>query len=397
MADRKTIMLVFGTRPEAIKMAPVYRALKAMPETFATICCVTAQHRAMLDQVLDAFGIAPDIDLDLMRDGQDLTDITSAVLKAMRSVLREWRPDLVLVHGDTTTSVASALAAFYAGVPVAHVEAGLRSGSMAAPFPEELNRRVTGLIARYHFAPTEANRASLLAEGCDPGTIVVTGNTVVDAAGIMRARIAGDAAFRAETEAQLDDALGFEWRNERFVIVTCHRRENLVGHLHGIARAIAALAARFPAVRFLCPVHANPAAAGPFRMMLGAIANVHLVAPLTYGPFVHALVHCHSVLTDSGGLQEEAPLFGKPVLVMREVTERGEALAAGGAKLIGTDPAAIVAHVTQLLQDEGLYERMASAENPYGDGNAGDRIAAFLAHRLGAVDDSALSSFRHSR
>lgn len=372
------IMLVFGTRPEAIKMAPVHAALRRLPDPFETVCCVTAQHREMLDQVLDTFGIVPDLDLDLMRDRQDLTDITSAVLVAMRRVLREVRPALVLVHGDTTTSMASALAAFYEGVRVGHVEAGLRSHAITTPFPEELNRRVTGLVASYHFAPTPQNKVNLIAEGCDPAGVVVTGNTVVDALQDMTARIARDRRLRARIEDGLDLDLIFAWREQRFVVVTCHRRETVPSGLNNVCAALSDLAAAFPDTHFVVPLHRNPNVAEPLRRQLAARDNIHLVAPLPYDAFVHLLRHCHCVLTDSGGLQEEGPALGKPVLVMREVTERPEAMAVGAVRLIGTEPAEIVAAVSRLLTDADVHDRMARAPNPFGDGTAGPKIAAFL-------------------
>lgn len=382
MPDRKKIMVVFGTRPEAIKMAPVHAALRALPDAFETLCCVTAQHREMLDQVLQTFGIVPDIDLDLMRAGQDLTDVNATVLAAMRAVLRERKPDLVLVHGDTTTSMASALAAFYAGIPVGHVEAGLRSGVISAPFPEELNRRITSMVARYHFAPTEENRANLLAEGCDPAAVVVTGNTVVDALQAVLARIDDSPSHRDRVERSIDSLLGFAWREKRLVMVTCHRRETLGNGLNDVCAALVELARAFPQTRFVLPVHRNPAVAEPVRARLGNTANIHAIAALPYDSFLHLLRHCHCALTDSGGLQEEAPVLGKPVLVMRAVTERPEAVAAGGVRLVGVNRAAIVAEMSKVLTDARFHARMAEAANPFGDGTAGEKIAAFLDQRL---------------
>lgn len=382
MGPGKRILLVFGTRPEAIKMAPVYRALRAQPGAFETLCCVTAQHRQMLDQVLRTFEIVPDIDLDLMRDGQDIIDVKAAVLVAMRAVLREARPDLVLVHGDTTTSTASALAAFYAKVSVGHVEAGLRSRDVHAPFPEELNRRVTGMIAKYHFAPTDANKANLVAEGCDPAAISVTGSTVVDALNYLRERADTDRSARDEMGGRLDTAVNFDWRNDRFVVVTCHRRENLAQGLRSICAAVGQLATAFPNVHFVYPVHPNPAVREPVRRLLTGRRNVHLIEPLPYDAFLHLLRRCHFILTDSGGLQEEGPALGKPVLVMRQVTERPEAVAAGGVKLVGADRAGIVAAATELFADRRLYGLMAGAPSPYGNGTSSERIAGFLKRTL---------------
>ncbi|MBX9898371.1 MAG: UDP-N-acetylglucosamine 2-epimerase (non-hydrolyzing) [Qipengyuania sp.] len=378
MRTRKRIMLAFGTRPEAIKMAPVYRALRARPREFDTLCCVTAQHREMLDQALQTFDMVPDADLDLMRCDQDVADVNAAVLRGMRTIVQEMRPDLVLVHGDTTTSMASTLAAFYAGIAVGHVEAGLRSGDMLAPFPEELNRRVTGMIAKYHFAPTEASRANLLAEGCDPARVIVTGNTVVDALTYVLARIDSDRSIRRGIEAGLDAALGFDWRTSRYVLVTCHRRESLAHGLHRICAALEDLARAFPDTHFVYPVHPNPAVREPVEKRLTGFGNVHLLEPLAYDAFVYALRNCFCVLTDSGGLQEEGPALRKPVLVMRNVTERPEAVAAGAVGLVGTDRDGIVSAMFALLTDMRAYERMAAASHPFGDGTAGERIAAHL-------------------
>ena len=378
MGRKKRIMLVFGTRPEAIKMAPVYRALHARQDIFDTLCCVTAQHRQMLDQALRTFAIVPDIDLDLMRHDQGLADVKAAVILAMTKVLHDERPNLLLVHGDTTTSMASATAAFYAGIPVGHVEAGLRSRDLQAPFPEEFNRRVTSMIARYHFAPTELNKANLIEEGCDPGAIFVTGNTVIDALQYIAERHDADVSLRREVADRLDMALRFDWRAERYVIVTCHRRENFSQGLQRICEALPRLAAAFPAVHFVCPAHPNPIVRGPIRQLLGDAANVHVIEPLPYDAFLQMMRCCHSVVTDSGGLQEEAPAMGKPVLVMREVTERPEAVAAGGARLVGSDTADIVVGVSALLTEGQLYRSMASAPNPYGDGTASGQIADVL-------------------
>lgn len=380
-------MLVFGTRPEAIKMAPVYRALRADPVAFETVCCVTAQHRHLLDQVLGTFEITPDIDLDLMRNRQDLVDMKAAVLQAMRTVLIQVQPDLVLVHGDTTTSMASALAAFYAGIAVGHVEAGLRSCDLSAPFPEEFNRRATGMIAKYHFAPTERNKANLTAEGHDARSIVVTGNTVVDALNYFGDRAKSDHSHRAQIAACLDTTLKFDWRNDRLIVVTCHRRENFAAGLASICAALDQLATAFPEVHFVCPVHPNPSVSAPVRALLAGRRNVHLIEPLPYDAFLFLLRACYFVLTDSGGLQEEGPALGKPVLVMRSVTERPEAVESGGVKLVGADQAGIVDGASRLLTDQRAYRLMCAAPNPYGDGMASERIADFLRFRLAASDN----------
>ena len=378
MRARKRIMLAFGTRPEAIKMAPVHRALRARPDAFEALCCVTAQHRRMLDQVLQTFDMVPDVDLDLMRSGQDITDVNVGVLSGMRTVLREARPDLVLVHGDTTTSMGCALAAFYAGIAVGHVEAGLRSGDLRAPFPEELNRRVTTIVAKYHFAPTETNRANLLADGCDPAAVVVTGNTVVDALTHVLARIDDSPSICRSIEDCLETALGFDWRTSRYVLVTCHRRETFAAGLHEICSALEDLAQAFSDTHFVYPLHLNPAVREPVSTRLTGLPNVHLIEPLPYDAFVYALRNCYCVLTDSGGLQEEGPCLKKPVLVMRNVTERPEAVAAGAVKLLGTGRDGIVSAMSALLTERRAYERMAEATNPFGDGTAGERIADFL-------------------
>lgn len=374
----KRVLLVFGTRPEAIKMAPLVNALRERRKTFEMLCCVTAQHREMLDEVLKTFSIVPDFDLDLMRAGQDLTEVHSAVLVAMRSVLAEARPDFVLVHGDTTTTLAAALAAFYAGIPVGHVEAGLRSGRLDAPFPEEMNRRVADMIASYHFAPTEQSKANLLQEGCAEASILVTGNTVIDAADFVLQRIARDPALREPVERRLDNALSFAWRAERFVIVTCHRRESRGRGLEEICAAVSAVAERFPYIHLVWPVHPSPAVREPVMRLIAERENLHVIDPLPYEVFLHAMSHCHLLLTDSGGLQEESLALSKPVLVMREVTERPEAVAAGGARLVATDSSRIVAVVSELLTDDAAYAAMAGATSPFGDGHAAERIADFL-------------------
>jgi UDP-N-acetylglucosamine 2-epimerase (non-hydrolysing) len=374
----KKIMLAFGTRPEAIKMAPLVHALSGCPGEFAVQVCVTAQHREMLDQALKVFGIVPDIDLNLMKQGQDLYDVTSSVLLRMRDVLRERRPDILLVHGDTTTTLASAMAAFYQGVPVGHVEAGLRTHDLQAPFPEEFNRQVTSRVATWHFSPTEESRRNLLAERVPQSRIVVTGNTVIDALFWVIQRIESDAGRRARLSAFLDQQLGFRWRSERFVLITGHRRENFGDGFLQICEALKTLSGMFPDVRFVYPVHLNPRVQEPVMSILGNLPNVCLTEPLDYEPFVYLLKHCHVVLTDSGGIQEEAPSLGKPVLVMRAVTERPEAVAAGTVRLVGADRECIVSSVSELLNDETVYHRMARAHNPYGDGNACGRIVEIL-------------------
>lgn len=371
-------MLVFGTRPEAIKMAPLYHALKRSPGEFDTLVCVTAQHRQMLDQVLKVFEITPDIDLNLMRQGQDLFDVTASVLLGMRNVLREHEPDALLVHGDTTTTLAAAMAGFYLGVPVGHVEAGLRTHDVYAPFPEEFNRQVATKITRWHFSPTDFSRKNLLSEGVDEASVTVTGNTVIDALLWVLDRIELDPGRRGAIAAFLSERLPFDWANQRFVLITGHRRENFGDGFLQICHALQDLAARYPEVQFVYPVHLNPNVQEPVNAILTGLGNVHLIAPLDYEPFVYLLRHCCIVLTDSGGIQEEAPSLGKPVLVMRDVTERPEAIIAGTVRLVGANRDKIVAHIAELLDNEVSYELMARAHNPYGDGNAAERIISVL-------------------
>lgn len=376
-------MLVFGTRPEAIKMAPLVREL-ATRSDFRTLVCVTGQHRTMLDQVLDVFGITPDFDLDIMKAGQDLYDVTSRVLLGMRDVLRRARPDLVLVHGDTTTSTAAALAAFYAMVPVGHVEAGLRTRNLLSPWPEELNRQLTARIAGLHFAPTALGRDNLLAEHVDPAGIHVTGNTVIDALRLVVRRLDSDTALAARVDAGLA-AAGYDIgraASRPMVLITGHRRENFGDSFLSICRAIRTLAETRPGVDFVYPMHLNPNVRRPIAEVFGSdgagLPNMFFIEPLEYLSFVRLMSRSCIVLTDSGGIQEEAPGLGKPVLVMRDTTERPEALDAGTVALVGTDGSAIVREVSALLDDEDRYRRMSQAVNPYGDGLASGRIADII-------------------
>jgi UDP-N-acetylglucosamine 2-epimerase (non-hydrolysing) len=370
------VMVVFGTRPEAIKMAPVVAALREHGGIEAQVV-VTAQHRSMLDQVLDLFGIVPDEDLDLMTPGQTLPETFARILSGMHAVIARRRPDLVLVHGDTSTTLATALAAYYARVPLGHVEAGLRTGDMQAPWPEEANRRLTAPLAALHFAPTDRARDNLVAEGIDAGTIHVTGNTVVDALLSVASRIQCDAGLRESLAASLpglDPA-------RRLVLVTGHRRENFGKGFEQICAALRQLAERDD-VQVLYPVHLNPNVQEPVRRMLGTSRNIQLVAPQDYLPFVYLMTRAHLILTDSGGIQEEAPALGKPVLVMREATERPEAVEAGTVRLVGTDTARIVEETSRLLDDPAAYGAMSRAHNPYGDGTSAQRIAGILAQRI---------------
>ena len=378
MMQKKKIMLVFGTRPEAIKMAPLYHALKALPDEFETLLCVTAQHRQMLDQVLKVFEITPDIDLNLMKPGQDLFDVTAGVLHGMRDVLQAHKPDALLVHGDTSTTLAAAMAAFYLGVPVGHVEAGLRTHDLQAPFPEEFNRQVASKLTKWHFAPTNFSRQNLLAERVPEASIMVTGNTVIDALFWVLNRIDADAQRSQAIAAFLSAQLSFDWHKQRFVLMTGHRRENFGDGFLQICHALKDLAARYPAVQFVYPVHLNPNVQQPVNMILAGLPNVHLIAPLDYEPFVYLLKHSYIVLTDSGGIQEEAPSLGKPVLVMRDVTERPEAIEAGTIRLVGADRSRIVTNVAELLDNQASYTAMSRAHNPYGDGKACGRIISVL-------------------
>lgn len=376
--QKKKILLVFGTRPEAIKMAPLYHALNALPEEFETLLCVTAQHREMLDQVLRVFDITPDIDLNLMKSGQDLFDVMAGVLLGMREVLQAHRPDLLLVHGDTSTTLAASMAGFYLGVPLGHIEAGLRTHDLQAPFPEEFNRQVTSKLARWHFAPTDCSRRNLLAERVPEGNIAVTGNTVIDALLWVLGRIEIDAVRRDAVSALLSAQLNFDWHRERFVLITGHRRENFGDGFLQICQALKDLAVRYPTVRFVYPVHLNPNVQKPVNAILGGLANVLLIPPLDYEPFAYLLKHSHIVLTDSGGIQEEAPGLGKPVLVMRDVTERPEAIEAGTVRLVGANHSCIVSNVVDLLDNQASYTAMSRSHNPYGDGGACKRIISVL-------------------
>ena len=373
----KKILLVFGTRPEAIKMAPLVKALQKDPEHFETRVCVTAQHRQMLDQVLEVFGITPEYDLNIMAPNQDLYDITAKVLLGLREVLKDFRPDTVLVHGDTTTSMAASLAAFYMQIPVGHVEAGLRTYNMLSPWPEEMNRQVTDRICTYYFAPTEQSRANLLQENIDAKKIFITGNTVIDAL-LMAVDIISTTAGVKEKMAKELQEKGYTVGDREYILVTGHRRENFGdGFLH-ICKAIKELAALHPEMDIVYPVHLNPNVQKPVYELLSGLSNVYLISPLDYLPFIYAMQHSTLLLTDSGGVQEEAPSLGKPVLVMRDTTERPEAVEAGTVKLVGTDAEAIVSNVTALLQDKEMYKRMSETHNPYGDGQACERIIAAL-------------------
>ncbi|ONF45069.1 UDP-N-acetylglucosamine 2-epimerase [Marinobacter lutaoensis] len=374
--DRIRTLCVFGTRPEAIKMAPL--ALKlAADARFDAGVCVTGQHREMLDQVLRLFELQPDYDLSVMKPGQDLAEVLAAILKGMQAVLAEARPDLVLVHGDTTTTFAATLAAYYSQIPVAHVEAGLRTGNLYSPWPEEANRKLTGALAHLHFAPTRGAADNLRRENVPEARITVTGNTVIDALLQVVAKLETEAGLRESLRQRFD----FLEDSRPLVLVTGHRRESFGGGFERICTALATLARRFPDSRIVYPVHLNPNVREPVQRLLGGIDNIHLIEPLDYLPFVYLMNRSHVILTDSGGIQEEAPSLGKPVLVMRDTTERPEAVEAGTVKLVGTRVEQIVAEVSNLMTDADAYHRMAYAHNPYGDGKACDRIVEVLAHR----------------
>lgn len=381
----KTVILVFGTRPEAIKMAPLVKAFQAASDSFRTLVCVTGQHREMLDQVLHIFDIRPDYDLNIMKQGQDLYDVTSRVLLGLREVLKEARPDVVLVHGDTTTSTAAALAAFYAQIPVGHVEAGLRTHNIYSPWPEEMNRQLTGRIATWHFAPTPLSRQNLLAENVAEAQITVTGNTVIDALYWVVDKIKHDASLSQQLDAELQRA-GYDVQRladgRKLVLITGHRRENFGDGFIHMCTAIKDLTQRYPQVDFVYPMHLNPNVRKPIHEVFGqdltGLGNMFFIEPLEYLSFVHLMEKSHIVLTDSGGIQEEAPGLGKLVLVMRDTTERPEALTAGTVKLVGTDYDKIVSAVSTLLDDEAAYQAMSRAVNPYGDGKACGRIVETL-------------------
>ena len=377
----KTIFLVFGTRPEAIKMCPLVKEFQKYPEQFRTLVCVTGQHREMLDQVLRIFDVVPDFDLNIMKQGQDLYDVTSRVLLGMREVLKDVQPDVVFVHGDTTTSMAAALAAFYQQIPVAHIEAGLRTYNIYSPWPEEINRQVTSRIATYNFAPTALSRANLLQENVSDSSIIVTGNTVIDALQQVVSRIKGDDDLQRDLQLKLVNAgydVGRLSTGRRLVLITGHRRENFGDGFISMCSAIKDLSFKYPDVDFVYPMHLNPNVRKPIHEVFGEslenLGNMFFIEPLEYLEFVYLMEKSYLVLTDSGGIQEEAPGLGKPVLVMRDTTERPEALDAGTVKLVGADYERITSEVSRLLEDNVYYESMSKAVNPYGDGKACFRV-----------------------
>lgn len=398
MCKIKRVMLVFGTRPEAIKMAPLVKAFQKEADRFETLVCVTGQHREMLDQVLQLFQVVPDHDLNIMKEGQDLYDITTRVLVGLRDVLKEARPDVLFVHGDTTTSMAASLAAFYQQIPVAHVEAGLRTGDIYSPWPEEMNRQITSRVATYNFSPTPLSKQNLLDEGIKESSIVVTGNTVIDALHAVIDKIKGDKSIQGaikETLLQsglparmIDDYMSPLENKRKLVLITGHRRENFGEGFRNMCNAIKTLTEKYPDTDFVYPMHLNPNVRAPIRQIFGEEAikndplseqrNIFFIEPLEYLPFVYLMSQATLVLTDSGGIQEEAPGLGKPVLVMRDTTERPEAVEAGTVKLVGTDYHLIVSEASRLLNDPTYYNSMAHASNPYGDGQACRRIIEFI-------------------
>jgi UDP-N-acetylglucosamine 2-epimerase (non-hydrolysing) len=381
MTNRKKVLLVFGTRPEAIKMAPLVKQFQKDIINFETKVCVTAQHREMLDQVLDLFDIIPDYDLNLMKPGQDLYDITANVLLGMKDVLSDFKPDVVLVHGDTTTTSATSLSAFYQQIKIGHVEAGLRTGDLLSPWPEEANRQITGVLANYHFAPTTTSENNLLKESKDSKNVIVTGNTVIDALFLALDKIKSNQDLENQIANYIESCFNnskFKIQNSKFILVTGHRRENHGQGFINICRALRELAVNNPELDIVYPVHLNPNVQKPVKELLSDIDNVYLIEPLQYEQFIYMMDKSYFIITDSGGVQEEAPSLGKPVLVMRDTTERPEALEAGTVKLVGTDTKLIINEAQKLIDDKIEYNKMSKAHNPYGDGHACEKIVEFL-------------------
>ena len=376
----RKILIVFGTRPEAIKMAPLVKEFQQYPNQFEVKVCVTAQHREMLDQVLEIFDIVPDYDLDIMKEGQDLYDITASVLLGMKNVLNTFSPDIVFVHGDTTTSFSVSLACFYQKIPVSHIEAGLRTYNLYSPWPEEANRQLTGKLATYHFAPTTSAAHNLLSEGVKKENIIITGNTVIDALFLTRANIENNAFLKNSLISQIN--LKFDLDSAKLILVTGHRRENFGQGFINICEALKEIALANPDIHIVYPVHLNPNVRKPVNEILGKVSNIHLIEPLGYQPFVYLMSRAYLIITDSGGVQEEAPSLGKPVLVMREVTERPEAVEAGTVKLVGCDANKIVLETQFLLNSQEEYSKMALAHNPYGNGKACQKIVEFFLRTL---------------
>lgn len=373
------ILIVFGTRPEAIKMAPLVKEFQKYPQYFETKVCVTAQHREMLDQVLEIFEIIPNYDLNIMKAGQDLYDVTSSVLLGMKEVLNNFQPDTVFVHGDTSTTLTTALACFYQKIAVAHVEAGLRTYDIYSPWPEEANRQLTGKLATYHFAPTPTSEQNLLRDGVAAKQIIITGNTVIDALMMTVDMINSNEQLRQTLISQIN--LPFDIQNSKFILVTGHRRENFGQGFINICEALKEIAINNPDIQIVYPVHLNPNVQKPVKEILSDVSNVHLIEPLSYQPFVYLMDKSYLIITDSGGVQEEAPSLGKPVLVMRDTTERPEAVNAGTVKLVGTDRKVIVTETQRLLNSTDEYNHMSKAHNPYGDGKACEKIVSYFIER----------------
>jgi len=374
----KKILIVFGTRPEAIKMAPLIKEFKKYPDMFNTKVCVTAQHREMLDQVLNLFEIKPDYDLDIMKKNQDLYDVTSNVLNGMKKVLEELKPDIVFVHGDTTTTFATSLAAYYQKIDIAHIEAGLRTGNIYSPWPEEANRKLTSCLTRYHFAPTFKSKQNLINENIDEKNVIITGNTVIDALFLILEKIRKDAKLKKKIDIMFESiGLNFEDK-KKIILVTGHRRENFGEGFVNICEALKTVALKNRDIDIVYPMHLNPNVREPIKRTLLGVKNIHLIEPLEYEQFVYLMSKSYIILTDSGGIQEEAPSMGKPVLVMRDTTERPEAIESGTVKLVGTDTKVIVEEVTKLLNSKDAYNSMSKAVNPYGDGQSCSKIIEFL-------------------
>lgn len=373
----KKILLVFGTRPEAIKMAPLVKEFQKYPEIFETKVCVTAQHREMLDQVLELFDIKPNFDLNIMKSGQDLYDITSRVLLGLRDVFSTYKPDLVLVHGDTTTTLVASLAAFYAKVRIGHIEAGLRTYDIYSPYPEEANRQMTGILANYHFAPTDKSKQNLLKEGKKIENIIVAGNTVIDALFLALDKIKNISSIKDKVENSINQQYDLT-KNRKFILVTGHRRENFGDGFLNICKALKNIAEQNQNFDIIYPVHLNPNVQKPVSEILSQISNIHLIKPLEYESFIYLMSKAEFIITDSGGIQEEAPSLGKPVLVMRDTTERPEAVETGTVKLVGTNASKIYEEAQKLIDDKDEYEKMSKSHNPYGDGKACEKIVKFI-------------------
>ena len=378
MRVKKKIMLVFGTRPEAIKMAPLFHKLKENSDLFETLVCVTAQHRKMLDQVLNIFNIVPDIDLNLMKDNQTLSELSSNIITSMGMVFESYKPDLVLVHGDTTTATFSAISAFYHHIPIGHIEAGLRTNNIFSPFPEEFNRQVISKISTYNYAPTKSSSDNLIKEGVNQNRIFITGNTVIDSLFWVLNKIEKNSEILNSTETLLNNKLYFNWKTTKFILITGHRRENFGDGFIQICKAILDLAIIYPNIHFVYPVHLNPNVINPVHEIIGKKSNIHLIEPLDYEPFIFLMKFCYIILTDSGGIQEEAPSLGKPVLVMRNVTERPEAVISGTVKLVGANTENIKSNIIELLESSNSYQIMSTAYNPYGNGTACNSIFEHL-------------------